>query len=360
MTNNNNNNGTSDSTPSEVTEAVASVEETSVIPTPDAITSLTEEVKASFLKDLHQRAENLIPPKLDIYELGPWSPSKVKTLQKCPFQFYLKYILKFKVPSHYQIQDDPVSAPVGTAAHLILEKLLLGKSMDKAFAEVKKENLDKKILTLPQWSERVETLHYNIGQFKERMDELGRRHPIKRVLTELNIGVTRNYQSTGFFSNDVWLRGIVDLVVMLECMDIIIIDHKTGGGEGSIKNYTSQLDWYKVLFHYGINKIKGAQTAIHFIRAGDVKMADYSHSADIENKLRNVIEITIEGAVDSLIEKGYFKHVRGSSCKWCEYDAIGCKSGELKPLELASKKWIQLHLEKPKCQETIDSPVPVK
>lgn len=315
---------------------------------PDVVKTLTDEARAAFIKEIESRTQGIIAPALDIHGLGAWSSSKLKVLQKCPFQFYLKYILKFKVPPQFQIESDPLSANVGTAAHAILERILLGKTLDSAYKEVKKENLDGKILTAAEWGDHVDTLHYNITRFKERIDDLARRHPIKRVLTELKIGVNKNYEPTGFMANDTWLRGVVDLVIMLECMDIIIIDHKTGGGEGSIKNYTAQLDWYKILFHFGINKIRGAQTGIHFIRAGDVKMADYSAAPEIETKLKNVLELTIEGAIDALIEKGYFKHIRGSQCKWCEYDAIGCKSGELKPIELASKKWIQIHQEKTK------------
>lgn len=305
-------------------------------------TVLTEELRKSFLDEIAKKDSELKEVKLDITSLGPWSSSKLKCLEKCPFQFYLKYILQFKVPSSLQTQSDPLSANVGKAAHAILEDVVVGKDIDKAYADVKAKYLADKSLTEQQWEEYVVTLRYNIEKFKNRIDDLSNRHPFRRVLTELRIGVTRDYQPTGFFSDDVWLRGVVDMIVMLECMDIIIFDHKTGGGEGSVNMYKPQLDWYKVLFHFGIEKIEGAQAGIHFIKAGDVKMADYSGVDDIENKLKNVLEMSLEGAVDALIEKGYFKHVRGAQCKWCEYDNIGCKSGDLKPIEINSKRWIRI------------------
>ena len=279
---------------------------------------------------------------LDLLSLGPWSNSKYKSLKKCPFQFYLKYILKFKVPEQYQIQSDPTSANVGKAAHEILESLLLGKSVDKSFAATKKNYVDKKVLTPQQWAEKVEPLTFNITRFGERIEEFNRKNPIKRVLTELRIGVTRDFQPTGFFSDDVWLRGVIDLVLLLESLDCVILDHKTGGGQGPVKPFEEQLNWYKVLFHFGIEKMRGIQTGIHFIGEGDVKMAEYSSSPDIENKLKNTLVMTLEGAIEMLLEKGYFKHVRGAYCKWCEYDNLGCKSGDLKPLELATKKWIPI------------------
>lgn len=308
----------------------------------DQPTELTEELRASFLAEIARRDAELETVPLNITDLGPWSSSKLKTLQKCPFQFYLKYILEFKVPSSLQAQTDPLSANVGKAAHAILEDVIVGKPIDETYAKVKKVYIEDKSLTEEQWAEHVETLHYNITKFQERIEALGAKTPIRRALTELRIAVTRDYQPTGFWSEDVWLRGVVDLILMLECMDIIIIDHKTGGGEGSVNMYKSQLDWYKILFHFGIQRIEGAQTGVHFIKAGEVKMADYSDSKEIENKLKNMLELSLEGAVDALLDKGYFKHIRGNYCKWCEYDQIGCKSGDLKPIELGSRRWIPI------------------
>jgi hypothetical protein len=255
----------------------------------------------------------------------------------------LKYVLKFKIPDIYQTQSDPTSANVGKAAHEILEGILLGKTVDKAFSQVKKNYIDKKVLTADQWGEKVDLLHYNITRFKDRIDDFNRKNPIKRIFTEIRSGVTKDFEPTGFFSDDVWLRGVIDLVLLLECMDSVIIDHKTGGGQGPITPFTEQLDWYKILMHFGIEKMRGIQTGIHFIGEGEVKMGDYSPASDIENKLKNTLMMSLEGAIDMLLEKGYFKHVRGSYCKWCEYDNLGCKSGELKPLELSTKKWIEIH-----------------
>jgi ATP-dependent exoDNAse (exonuclease V) beta subunit len=294
------------------------------------------------VEDIKRRDAELDQVKIDIDSFGPWSFSKYKSLKKCPFQFYLKYILKFKVPENLQLESDPVSANVGKAAHEILENILLGKSVEKSYAKVKKDYVDKGILSEELWETKVNSLEYNITKFQERIEGFHLRTPVKRVLTELRMGVTRNFEQAGFFSKDVWIRGVIDLVLVLECMDAVIFDHKTGGGQGSVKNYEEQLDWYKVLFHFGVNKVKGAQTGVHFIGEGEVKMASYSSETDIENHVKNSIVMSLEGAIEMLLEKGYFKHVRGSYCKWCEYDNIGCKSGELKPLELTTKRWIPI------------------
>ena len=314
-----------------------------VIP-PTATVSDAERLK--FLTDIAKKDAELTSVPLDIYSLGPWSNSKYKSLKKCPFQFYLKYILKFKVPEKYQTQSDPLSANVGKAAHLILENILLGKTLEKSYAIAKKEYVASGTISEENWETKVGSLEYNINRFKERIESFERNNPIKRVLTEIRVAVDRNFQPAGFFAEDVWIRGVIDLVLLLEAMDAVIIDHKTGGGQGPVKPYEEQLDWYKVLFHFGLQKMKGIQTGVHFIGEGEVKMATYSPAEQIENNLKNLMVMSLEGAIEMLLEKGYFKHVRGGYCKWCEYDGIGCKSGELLPIEKNSKRWIQIHATK--------------
>lgn len=312
------------------------------------ILSVTDTDRKAFVDAIINKEAEIESVKLDLDSFGPWSNSKYKALKKCPFQFYLKYIVKYKVPEKYQTESDPVSANVGKAAHEILENILTGKSVDKAYSLVKANYVDKKVLTETQWTEKVDILNYNITKFAERITDFNRRNPIKRVITEFRIGVTKSFEQTGFFSDDVWIRGVVDLALILENLDVVIIDHKTGGGQGPIKPFEEQLDWYKVLFHFGIQKVKNIQTGIHFIGEGEVKMASLSPASDIENTLKNSLVMSLEGAIEMLLEKGYFKHVRGSYCKWCEYDNLGCKSGELKELELSTKRWIEIH----KCQTT--------
>lgn len=280
----------------------------------------------------------------NIDEQGPWSFSKMKSLKKCPFQYYLKYILKFKLPSHYQIQDDPLSANRGKAAHEILEHVMLGKSVDESYKIAKANFVGTKILTEEEWVTGVDSLNYNITKFAERIDSLGRRNPIKKKLTELRMGFTRDYKPAAFFGKNVWIRGVIDLVLLMECNDIIIIDHKTGGGQGgaSTRYYEEQLNFYKLLYHFGIGKVEGAQSGIHFIEAGEIPMADFHSAEDIEKKLVVELEWALEGAIEMCKEKGFFKHVRGNYCKWCEFDKVGCKEGLLKPLELSTKRFFEI------------------
>lgn len=294
-----------------------------------------------FVKSVEEKAAETEAFELTKYSLAPWSISKLKCLQKCPFQFYLKYILKIKRPEEIVGKQDTLLADVGSSGHRILELVVIGKDIPTAFKMTKAEFVPKK-LTEEQWKEHVENLEMSVIAFQERMHKLERVHKIKRLLTELRLGVTKDWQPTGFFDNDVYFRGIIDLVVQLDNLDIIIIDHKTGGGEGSIRVYEDQLNSYKALVHKGSTPVKGAQAGIHFIRAQEVKMGNFSTVEEIEKKLISNLEWTLEGAVEKVKELGYWKHIRGTACKYCEYDGAGCKSGELKPLELGTKRFFPI------------------
>ena len=295
----------------------------------------------AFVKGVEEKDAATPNFELDKYSLAPWSISKLKCLQKCPFNFYLKYVLKVKVPEDIAAKQDSLSADVGSSAHRILELIVLGRDVPTAYKLAKAEFVPKK-LTEEQWKEYVETLEMSVISFQERMQRLERNYKIKRLLTELRMCVTKDWEPTEFFADDVYFRGIIDLVVQLENLDIIIIDHKTGGGEGSIRAYEDQLDSYKALFHKGKMAVKGAQAGIHFIKAQDVKMGEFSPVEDIEKKIIANLEWTLEGAVERVKELGYWKHIRGSHCKWCDYDQVGCKEGLFKPLELGTKRFFEI------------------
>jgi hypothetical protein len=289
------------------------------------------------------------------YGLGAWSSSKLKMLEKCPYQFYLKYILKVK-PDDDFVQDTSM-ADIGTTAHKILEHLVLGKSVDESYSLAKKEhcNVDpalirkgQAILTEEQWANSIIPLENSIITFKEKLEVFERNNKIKAKFTELRLGVTKDWKKTTFFADNVWFRGIVDLIIEIEtepgyAPDALIIDHKHGGGEfgGGIKNYEQQLDTYKPLYHFGYRKTSGIQAGIHFIKAGNTAYGEYADAKEIETKLVNRLEWLIDGAIDTVKELGFFKHIRGPHCKYCEFDKQ-CKDGELKSNELSTKRYFTI------------------
>lgn len=314
------------------------------------------------INDAEKNLEDSGGLKWDKYNLGAWSPSKLKMLEKCPYQFYLKYVLKVKPDDDY-VQDTSM-ADIGTVAHRILEHVVLGKSVTDAYSAAKKEHCDlppfddwipKKghaMLSKEQWETSIIPLEANIITFSEKLEGFARNNKIKRMLTELRLGVTKDWKPTTFFASNVYFRGIIDLIIEIDANpgyapDGLIIDHKHGGGEfgASTKNYQQQLDIYKPLSHFGHSKLSGAQAGIHFIKAGVTAYDEYVDAETIETRLMRKVEWLLEGAIDTVTEIGYLKHIRGNHCKYCEFDRE-CKPGLLKENELSTKKYFMIKEER--------------
>jgi len=68
-------------------------------------------------------------------------------------------------------------------------------------------------------------------------------------------------------------------------------------------------------------------------------------AATIETTLLKKVEWIINGAIDTTIERGFFKHVRGSHCAYCEFNDQ-CKPGILKENELSTKKYFPIKVSK--------------
>lgn len=300
-------------------------------------------------------AEDILDLDFSKYELGAWSPSKIKMLEQCPYQFYLKYILKVK---NEEVVQDTAMADVGTIAHRILEHVVLGKSIDDAYSTAKKEHCEVPAeftrrgdanITKEKWEVSILPLEANIITFKERMETFERNNKVLNKYTELRLGVTKDWKKTTFFGNDVYFRGILDLAIEIDAgpgyyPDVLIVDHKHGGGEfgrPSTKNYQQQLDFYKPMYHYGFKKVSGMTAGINFVKAGVSAYDEYVTTEEIETKLRNKVEWVIDGAIDSVKETGFFKHVRGNHCKYCEFDEL-CKNKTLKDNELSTKKYFPI------------------
>lgn len=267
---------------------------------------------------------------------APWSFSKLKILQQCPLKFYLQYIVKLK----WSLAPPSLITTVGKAVHRILEFLIIGKTVTESFKLAKKEYSAS--LTEEEWNQHVATTEFNVIQFREKLDAFEKKTPIKRFIQEKKVGITQEYQPTGFFSDDVYWRGVIDLGLQLESNDLIILDHKTGApAEMGIRNFQSQLDSYKVLFHRGVDPVEGAQAGIHFVKDGKIILDHYSDKKEIDGKLINELEFFIIASVDRLKDIGYFKHIRGGYCKWCDYNAE-CKKGELLDVEFGTKRFFPI------------------
>ncbi|MNK09939.1 ATP-dependent helicase/nuclease subunit A [compost metagenome] len=303
-------------------------------------------VSADFLKTLYELDKKITEVKLDDVSLGPWSHSKLKTLEKCPLQFYLKYVMKAKLPPELAAEQDTSAADVGSAAHKILEHIFAGHEVPAAYALAKAEFVPEK-LNEEQWQEKLVGVEMNIISFKDRIDSFRRRHKVKKIYQEVRIGVTKDWKRTTFFGKDVWMRGVIDFIVLLENGDILLIDWKYGPPAASgIRFYKQQLHSYAPLFHFGVTPIKGMTSGIGFIKDGEIILDEYKDEDDVSRKLKNEVEWNVDGAIERVKTDGKFSKTVGSQCTYCEFSPF-CKSRtkgtNLKELEEGTKRFIPIN-----------------
>ena len=124
-------------------------------------------------------------------KVAPWSFSKIKAFEQCPKQFYHEKILK----QYPVVESDAMR--YGTDFHLACEEHIRdGKDLPAKYS-------------------------YAQGA----MDSLNAKQG--RKLCEEKLGLTADLEPCGFFDDDVWFRGIVDLVIVDD--DVAwVVDYKTG------------------------------------------------------------------------------------------------------------------------------------
>lgn len=269
---------------------------------------------------------NLMSRTLSItpYGLAPWSASKIKLLSACPLQFFLHYILKFKIEGP-EDPDDTLRRNVGTTGHYIIEKMIDGYTTQQAYDLAKTKYYD--LVTPTRWF-HVDNLMPNIRAFNRRLFDLEERIDVVEADSEKMLAVDKDFRPVSFNSDKAFLRGIIDLAMRTDTNDSIQIDHKYGGTSAwGLANYRLQLHVCKVLEHFGSeDPIRGVQSGIHFMENGQVAMDPYVSRMMVEVGLTKWILDAINKLVLEVIQDGKFRHKRGHKCKYCPYESM-CKNG---------------------------------
>lgn len=255
---------------------------------------------------------------------GAWSVSKLKTLEKCPLQFFLQYCVKLAIVGD-EDPDEVLNRNAGTALHRMLELMFEGHTFAEAEAQAKEENIEA--VTPERWA-FVESHYPNLKAFRRRMGVFEENHPIDAIEPELKIAITRDYKPTGFFSDDAYFRGVIDLPIHLMNEDAVVLDHKRGGSPAfGLKYHQAQLSTYHLLYHFGHRPVRGIQSGIHFMEAGSVVMGRYTKGSDIELLMPQWLDNKIETAVKTVTDAEAFFPIKGTACTYCNFKPL-CRAGK--------------------------------
>ncbi len=206
-----------------------------------------------------------------------WSYSRWNDYETCPLMFKLKHIDRIRPPSSPQMQR-------GTDIH--------------------KEG--EVYLTDPK-AKKVPVSYSNFG---DQMKELKKLNP----RCELQLGFTENWQPTGWFAKDTWLRIVCDVDVRYEDGTADIIDFKTGRKYDTNEH---QVELFSCAPFMEDPKITSVTTRLWYLDVDD---------ADDNEVIREYSRKDFEA-----IKRDWTKRVRpmfvdkkwapkpNSKCKWCHF-----------------------------------------
>jgi len=249
-----------------------------------------------------------------------WSMSGIKMLEKCPLQFYLKYVIKL---DHTDPDQDTDARDLGLAMHYILELMQDGRTIAEAYEEAKVEHFD--ILGEELWK-RVEDVLPHIHKFNRMMHDRDEAEDFIYAEPEKKLAIDVNFEPVDFFSEDAYFRGVIDYTARTPKQKSIVIDHKKGGGGFLTRYHSPQLSSYLVLDYFANEKFEVGHSYIYYIEAGELSEGPKIYGDLIESKTRPWLVNKIDTAIDNVISSGKFYHSRGSQCKYCEFESL-CKNG---------------------------------
>ena len=204
-------------------------------------------------------------------ELGPWSNSKVGTLEQCPYKFELQYVEKLKesdIPADLKTDVDDSSLRYGNSVHKVSELVSTGEDISKAIEKTSKEN---KLTVLEK--KQLKAAKNNVLGFEERLATFKSSCGINTDLTEVDLAVNANLEKSKYFSKKTVLRGKVDrLLISEDGTTAVVIDLKTGK-KATLDYAADQLDFYTTLVFGNFPDVTLVRSSLFFTRLGKMLWA---------------------------------------------------------------------------------------
>lgn len=166
-----------------------------------------------------------------------WSYSSLDLFKQCPQKYYRLRVLK-------DVKDPPAEhLNYGLAVHKAAEDYIgKGVPIPEKYIDILKAPLD-----------RLNAME-------------GEKH------CELRLGLTQNLEACTFFAEDVWWRGIADLIIIKDD-SAYVVDYKTG--KSSKYADTKQLELLSLAVFKHFPQVKKIKGGLLFVVANDLIKANY-------------------------------------------------------------------------------------
>lgn len=204
-----------------------------------------------------------------------WSWSRFETFELCPYQFKLKFIDKLASPG------SPAMAR-GNEIHKQTAAYILGQT--DTIPEAVKLPFHRKLLE----------------ECRAADDKV----------VEQQWGFTRQWEPTGWFGNDTWLRTIVDYGVVYEDMEVEVLDWKSGKAYGHNAEQV-ELFGLAVLCHF--KPATKVTTRLVYFDAG-TEQVDV-----VEAKDKNKLIAKWTAKVQPMFDEVNFLPRPNDRCRFCDF-----------------------------------------
>jgi len=200
-----------------------------------------------------------------------YSNSSIKTYEQCPFKYKLTRI------EHRQ-------EPTGDAA-------TRGKAIHSEFEDLLKDGL-------PLYTEATAHWETYVNELKA-----------KGAKSEVELGFTKDWNVCGFSESIVWLRGIIDILV-IDHTTAYVADWKTG----KERDYEEQLKLYAVMIfaaHPEVTKVD-----MEIIYTDLKKKVKYTA---IERKDFEALKLWVDNRISRIERDDIYAPKPSFGCKWCHF-----------------------------------------
>ena len=204
-----------------------------------------------------------------------WSYSSIKTFDQCPKKYFHLKVLK-------DVKDEPgEAADYGTAVHEAAELFITqGAPIPEKFAFM-----------------------------RPIVEPLAKKQGTKYA--EIKIGVTEELQPCGFFDEDVWYRGIADLLIV-NGSKAWLVDYKTG--KNAKYADMKQLDLLAGAVFIHFPEVETIKSALLYVVSQE--MPKKTHQRENLATYMGVFEPQLESLSDAM-DNGVWNAKSSGLCGWC-------------------------------------------
>jgi hypothetical protein len=253
-----------------------------------------------------------VKPSTFVKEHAPWSISKAGVALNCPHRFYLQYIKKVRL----DLPPNPDSL-VGTTVHKALELALTDRPLNRCLELAIAEN---KLTT--NEIDRVMGFEVSAQNFIRKFNAYRKKHNGGEPQLEKRFAIDFDGNPTKFFDNKGFLRGVIDLYMLIQDKPhAVILDHKTGK-EHDLNFYDPQFNSYLLLLKAQRPQLQGIVVGINFLLTDNVEFKNRGKLCDVRD-VTPIFEEMITYLNNATMDT--HKHTvcnKGPLCGWCDYISV--------------------------------------